>query len=39
MQTINFSVASEYRVVIAAFFGIVLGVLLSLASTKEAVKQ
>ena len=35
MQTITFSVASEYRVVIAAFLGIVLGILLSLASPKE----
>ncbi len=35
MQTITFSVASEYRVVIAAFLGIVLGVLLSVASPKE----
>ena len=38
MQTVTFSVASEYRVVIAAFLGIVLGVLLSIASPKEAVK-
>ncbi|OFX30099.1 MAG: hypothetical protein A2X08_09455 [Bacteroidetes bacterium GWA2_32_17] len=35
MQTITFSVASEYRVVIAAFLGIVLGVLLSVAPTKS----
>jgi hypothetical protein len=35
MQTVTFAVASEYRVVIAAFLGIVLGVLLSLATTKE----
>ncbi|NMC99128.1 MAG: hypothetical protein GYA62_05355 [Bacteroidales bacterium] len=35
MQTINFMVASEYRVVIAAFLGIVLGVLLSVASPKK----
>lgn len=35
MQTITFSVASEYRVVIAAFLGIILGVLLSIASIKE----
>jgi len=38
MQTITFSVASEYRVVIAAFLGIVLGVLLSLATPKDAKK-
>ncbi|MBI5541749.1 MAG: hypothetical protein HY951_16940 [Bacteroidia bacterium] len=38
MQTVTFSVASEYRVVIAAFLGIVLGVLLSLATPKEAKK-
>lgn len=35
MQTINFMVASEYRVVIAAFLGIVLGILLSVASPKK----
>lgn len=35
MQTINFMVASEYRVVIAAFLGIVLGVLLSVATPKK----
>ncbi len=35
MQTINFMVASEYRVVIAAFLGIVLGVLLSVVSPKR----
>ncbi len=35
MQTINFMVASEYRVVIAAFLGIVLGVLLSVVSPKK----
>ncbi len=35
MQTITFSVASEYRVVIAAFLGIILGVLLSIASVKQ----
>jgi hypothetical protein len=35
MQTITFSVASEYRVAIAAFLGIVLGVLLSIASIKD----
>lgn len=35
MQTINFMIASEYRVVIAAFLGIVLGVLLSVATPKK----
>lgn len=35
MQTITFSVASEYRVVIAAFLGIILGVLLSIVHVKE----
>ncbi|MGQ9845931.1 MAG: hypothetical protein ACUVQP_00300 [Bacteroidales bacterium] len=35
MQTINFLVASEYRVVIAAFLGIILGVLLSVVSPKK----
>lgn len=35
MQTINFMVASEYRVVIAAFLGIILGVLLSVATQKK----
>lgn len=35
MQTITFSVASEYRVVIAAFLGIVLGILLSFANPKK----
>ncbi|MCX7861822.1 MAG: hypothetical protein N2449_02370 [Bacteroidales bacterium] len=35
MQTINFMVASEYRVVIAAFLGIVLGILLSIATPKK----
>lgn len=35
MQTITFSVASEYRVVIAAFLGIVLGVILSLGGGKK----
>lgn len=34
MQTVTFCVASEYRVAIAAFLGIVLGVLLSVASKK-----
>lgn len=35
MQTITFSVASEYRVAIAAFLGIVLGVILSFADGKK----
>jgi len=35
VQTINFMVASEYRVVIAAFLGIILGVLLSIAAIKK----
>lgn len=35
MHTITFSVASEYRIVIAAFLGIVLGVLLSISSAKK----
>ena len=35
MQTITFSVASEYRVVIAAFLGIVLGIILSLGAGKK----
>jgi hypothetical protein len=35
MQTINFMIAPEYRVVIAAFLGIVLGILLSIATPKK----
>jgi len=35
MQTINFLVAPEFRVVIAAFLGIILGILLSVASIKK----
>ncbi len=35
MHTINFMVASEYRVVIAAFLGVILGVFLSLAAPKK----
>lgn len=38
MQTITFSVAPEYRVVIAAFLGIVLGVLLSIAGNNSDTK-
>ncbi len=35
MQTINFMIAPEYRVVIAAFLGIVLGILLSVVTPKK----
>lgn len=35
MHTINFMLASEYRVVIAAFLGVILGVFLSLAAPKK----
>lgn len=35
MQTINFLVASEYRVVIAAFLGVILGIFLSLVTPKS----
>jgi hypothetical protein len=35
MQTITFSVASEYRVAIAAFLGIILGIILSVGGERK----
>lgn len=35
MQTVNFLLPSEYRVVVAAFLGIMLGILLSIAAIKS----
>jgi hypothetical protein len=37
MHTVTFLLASEYRITIAAFLGIVLGILLSVATPKERI--